>query len=99
MFRIFPEYADKPVYCHSWLLSPLLKDMLPPTSNILRFQEMFDIAPDEKPSNDVLLWVFKNPKLPKEDLPEDSSLQRKLKRFLLAGNQFLAGKGYLRMPV
>ena len=98
-FRIFPEYADKPVYCHSWLLSPLLKDMLPPTSNILRFQEMFDIAPDEKPSNDVLLWVFKNPKLPKEDLPENSSLQRKLKRFLLAGNQFLEGKGYLRMPV
>ena len=98
-FRIFPEYADKPVYCHSWLLSPLLKDMLPPTSNILRFQEMFDITLDEKPSNDVLLWVFKNPKLPKEDLPENSSLQRKLKRFLLAGNQFLEGKGYLRMPV
>lgn len=96
LYRLFPEYAGKPVYCHSWLLSPLLKDMLPQTSNILRFQEMFDIQLDEKPCNDVLLWVFKNPKLPKEDLPENSSLQRKLKRFYLEGNQFLEGKGFLR---
>ena len=96
LYRIFPEYADKPVYCHSWLLSPILKDMLPPASNILRFQEMFDIQIDEAPGNDVLLWVFKNPKLPKKDLPEDTSLQRKLKRFYLEGNQFKDGKGYLR---
>ena len=96
LYRIFPEYADKPVYCHSWLLSPILKDMLPPASNILRFQEMFDIQIDETPGKDVLLWVFKNPKLPKEDLPENTSLQRKLKRFYLEGNQFRDGKGYLR---
>lgn len=96
LYRIFPEYAPKAVYCHSWLLSPQLKEFLPEDSNILRFQEMFDIDPEEIPGTDVLLWVFKNPKLPKEDYPENTSLQRKLKQFFLSGGQFLEGKGYLK---
>jgi hypothetical protein len=33
-----------------------------------------------------------------EELPENTSLQRKLKQFLLGGGQFLEGKGYLRLP-
>lgn len=98
-YRIFPQYAGKPVYCHSWLLSPLLKDFLPEHSNILRFQELFAVETDETPGNDVLLWVFKNPRLPKEEYPENTSLQRKLKAFYLEGGQFLEGKGYLKLPV
>ena len=98
-YRLFPAYQGKPVYCHTWLLSPLLKDFLPAQSNILQFQKLFDITPDETPGNDVLLWVFKNPKLPKEDYPEDTSLQRKLKQFFLEGGQFTEGLGYLRLPL
>lgn len=94
--RFFPEYTGKPVYCHSWLLSPLLKDFLPESSNILHFQKLFDIEPDTVPGNDVLLWVFKNPKLPREDYPENTSLQRKLKQFFLDGGEFPEGKGYLK---
>ena len=99
LYRLFPEYAGRKVYCHSWLLSPQLNELLPETSNILRFQELFDIAPEGIPGNDVLLWVFKNPRLPKEDYPENTSLQRKLKQFFLNGGQFLEGAGYLRLPV
>ncbi len=99
LYRIFPACAGQPVYCHSWLLAPLLKELLPETSNILRFQEMFDIEPDTAPGKDVLLWVFKNPKLPKEEYPENTSLQRKLKKFFLDGGEFLEGKGYLRLPL
>lgn len=98
-YRLFPEYRGMPVYCHSWLLSPLLKDFLPEGSNILRFQELFDLDPEGIPGNDFLLWVFKNPKLPKAELPENTSLQRKLKQFLLDGGQFLEGKGYLQLPI
>lgn len=98
-YRLFPEYAGKKVCCHSWLMSPTLKDLLPETANILRFQEMFDIEPDGIPGNDVLLWVFKNPRLSRENYPENTSLQRKLKQFFLNGGQFLEGKGYLRLPV
>ena len=94
--RIFPEYADKKVYCHSWLLSPLLWDFLPEGSNILGFQELFHIESDDTPGKDVLLWVFKNPKLPREYYPETTSLQRKLKQFFLNGGEFLEGTGYLK---
>lgn len=99
LYRLFPEYEGKTVFCHSWLLSPLLKDFLPEGSNILRFQQMFEINPQGTPGNEVLLWVFKNPKLPKEDLPENTSLQRKLKRFFLEGGQFLEGWGQLLLPL
>ena len=100
LFRqLFPAYRDAPVYCHSWLLSPQLREFLPEGSNILCFQELFDIRPDSVPGKDVLLWVFKNPKLPMEDYPEDTSLQRKLKRFFLDGGAFLEGKGFLRLPL
>ena len=98
-FRLFPAYRGKRVFCHSWLLSPLLKEFLPADSNIMRFQELFDLDPEGTPGNDVLLWVFKNPKLPREALPEDTSLQRKLKAFFLNGGEFLEGKGYLRLPL
>lgn len=99
LYRLFPEYAGKKVYCHTWLLSPLLKAFLPENSNILRFQELFDMEPEGVPGNDIKLWVFKNPKLPIEEYPEDTSLQRKLKQFLLDGGQFLEGIGYLRLPM
>lgn len=99
LYRLFPEYNSTAVYCHSWLLSPLLRDFLPETSNILRFQEMFELEPAGIPGNDVLLWVFKNPKLPREEYPENTSLQRNIKRFLLNGGKFLEGIGYLYQPV
>lgn len=98
-YRLFPDYAGKTIYCHSWLMSPLLKDFLPENSNILQFQKLFDMEPEGIPGNGVILWVFKNPKLPKEEYPENTSLQRKLKKFFLDGGEFLEGKGYLRLPV
>lgn len=99
LYRLFPEYEGKHVFCHSWLLSPLLKDFLPAGSNILQFQKLFVITADELPGNDILLWVFKNPKLPKEDLPENTGLQRKLKAFFRSGGQFTEGHGILRLPL
>ena len=98
-YRLFPSYQGKPVYCHSWLMAPMLRDFLPEDSNILRFQELFDVTADTVPGKDILLWVFKNPRLPREDYPEKTSLQRKLKQFLLEGGQFLEGKGWLRLPL
>ena len=81
--------------CHSWLLSPDLPGLLKETSRILAFQRNFDIF-DPEPEDSVRQWVFKNPSLSDEALPEDTSLQRRLKAFLLAGNTFHAAHGRLR---
>ena len=93
--RVFPEYANAPVYCHSWLLSPTLSQLLPKDSNILRFQRSFQITPLDSASAGVLQWVFKNPSLPADQFPENTSLQRKLKAFLMDGGTFMDAKGYL----
>ena len=81
--------------CHSWLLSPDLQGLLEGTSRILAFQRNFHIF-DPEPEDSVRQWVFKNPNLSDEALPEDTSLQRRLKAFLLAGNTFRAAHGRLR---
>ena len=91
----FPDWAEAPIYCESWLLSPTLQTLLPAHSRILAFQRSFSITPLVPEENDVLQWVFKNPSLSPEELPEDTSLQRSLKAFLLAGGTFLNGEGFL----
>lgn len=90
----FPAYNSVPVHCNSWLLSPTLKELLPAESRILAFQRSFKITP-LKNSDCYCLWVFKNPKLPVEQFPEDTSLQRKLKAHLLDGGTFLDAEGVL----
>ena len=88
----FPDWADLPKTCESWLLSPVLKELLPPDSRILRFQEAFDLRED-LPENDAALeWVFhvaggQREGLNLSALPEETSLQRKMKALLLAGRK------------
>ena len=95
----FPEWQDAPMTCESWLLSPALKELLPPDSRILRFQRAFDLIPgadDEREA--VLQWVYhlappQQRGISLNDLPEDTSLQRNMKRFLLCGGIVTAASG------
>lgn len=83
--------------CYSWLLSPDLDEMLPPHSNILAFAHQYTLSeavPDEKYSH--LTFAFGVQEVPEDlsALPEDTSLRRKLKAWLLAGNCLRLGKGF-----
>lgn len=96
----FPLWADAPMECWTWLLNPVLKEMLPADSNILTFQTAFDITPTEDDPNDVLEWVFKLTEKQQEgidlaDLREDTSLQRKMKAYLLSGGQVYIAHGIM----
>lgn len=94
--RAFPAYRDAPYFCQSWLLSPQLGELLSPGSHILAFQRSFRLQAVPGQSQGVIQWVFKNPSLPPDRWPEDTSLQRKLKAFLLGGGVFQEGRGFLR---
>lgn len=83
-----------PIHCNFWLLSPTLKELLPEESHILQFQKSFRITPLGK-SDCYRLWVFKNPNLPVQEFPENTSLQRRLKAYLLDGGAFLDAEGIL----
>lgn len=91
----FPEYRDAPMFCSSWLLSPVLVRLLPEESRILQFQRSFHLLSTDPNSRGYVQWIFKKPHLSPEDYPEDTRLQRTLKTYLLQGNRFPAGKGVL----
>ena len=55
--KYFPKF-DYPVFtCHSWLLDPTLKEILPKESNILRFADMFTVTKSD-PSDALLGYIF-----------------------------------------
>lgn len=87
-------YRDAPMRCRSWLLSPTLKELLPAESRILDFQRSFSITPLES-GDSYRLWVFKDPRLTADKFPENTSLQRRLKAFLLDGGSFMEAEGAL----
>ena len=96
----FPDWANIPMRCHSWLLSPALKSLLDEGSNILRFQRAFDIDREEYESDDELQWVFKLTGDQQKDvdlraLPENTTLQRRMKDYLIAGGKIGSAAGFL----
>ncbi|MBO4299893.1 MAG: family 20 glycosylhydrolase [Clostridia bacterium] len=96
----FPEWAELPMQCSSWLMSPKLRELLPADANIPRFQRAFDITRVDAGSNGALGWVFqltgeqqKDVRI--ESLPENTTLQRRVKALLLAGGAVGAASGVL----
>lgn len=96
----FPEYADAPMYCETWLLSPTMKELLPEDSHIVHFQNAFDLSRTNPESKSAILWVFNRTAIQQKDmeladLPEDTALQRSMKALLLAGKAPGTAEGVL----
>jgi hypothetical protein len=94
--RIVPEFAEAPMVCDSWMLSPVLQDLLPGTSNILAFQASFDITRIDPENRHAIRWIFGRDDLTLEQLSERTWLQRKTKALLLAGGNIGAAVGTLQ---
>ena len=90
-----PRWADAPLWCESWLLSPALERLLRPASHILAFQRRFHIVETVPEAQDWREWIFDCNPAPIADLPEDTSLRRAVKRHLLAGGTIGVGVGVL----
>jgi hypothetical protein len=91
----YPEYAAADMICNSWLLSPALKELLPEDSNIVRFQKSFYVDYVDYENNNFLIWVYKRMDIPWEQLPEETSLQRRIKSFILSGGKIGWANGKL----
>ena len=90
-----PMYSDTPIFCASWLLSPSLEGLLSPTSRIAGFRRHFRIVRYLPEPEDYKQWVYKDPRLAPEDFPENTSLQRSIKQYVLAGGKVGEGIGLL----
>lgn len=93
MKTYYPDYENAPYLCHSWLLAPALADLLPPASHILAFQSLFTIEEADPDDQEYIQWIFKNPKLSRKELPETTSLQRKVKQMMMDGHNLGSARG------
>ena len=91
------EYIGKQVKCDTWLLSIKLKELLSENSKILNFQNCFDIIKVDEMNDGCFVWVFKqnyhqNYKL----LPENTSLQKKIKNIMINNGHLGSATGILK---
>lgn len=94
--KSFPEFKPKAFTCFSWLIDPQLKDMLKPTSNIVAFQSQFTVKfPKKSFGTAVYTFLFKKHVERIEDLCEDTSLQRTVKKHYLEGKYIYEPCGVL----
>ena len=91
----FPKHFDfhpQVFCCHSWLLAPQLKEILPPDSNILKFAADFTILSAEQDSDAE--WRIFGSKRPHE---QKTRLQQRAYAYLAAGNKIGCGLGVIQI--
>lgn len=92
----FPEFSPKAFYCHSWLLSTSLESMIGEKSKIVQFGNRFLRFPVFSDGLGHMSFVFPGCKAGEwQTLPENSSLQRKLKECYLRGDSILESAGII----
>ena len=79
--------------CDSWLLAPALKQFLPEDSNIVKFQNLFEIVNVHYRFPQAEQRIFDDIREDKENYPEDTTLRRKTKPFFMDGNDIGIGIG------
>lgn len=92
----YSEYDFKYFVCESWLLNPHIESIMGRKTNITRFGDMFDRFEIEEESDGVYISVFKvlEPKSI-DDLCEETSLQKNIKKFIKEGNRFKDYGGFI----
>lgn len=89
-----PDFHPKAVICGSWLFSPVLPEILPPDSNLCRFQKIGWLIPSTSPDSDALRRVFgvKAELQGVHAVPWKSSLQQKIGERIARGEKIPGGR-------
>lgn len=91
--KYYPDRTPKCFYCGSWLLDPTLADHLSPASNIVQFQRRFYCYCVKSSGREILSFIHPAPFGSYEELPENTSLERMMKKRYLAGDPVYAHCG------
>ena len=92
----YPGWKTVKLTCNTWMLMPELKEMLGKESNIIAFQNLFEIDTVDYDATWYMKWIFPGIENIDESLPERTTLQRKMKKYLLDGKKFGVAKGHLK---
>lgn len=91
----FSEWQGVRLTCNTWMLMPELQGFLNRDSNIIAFQNLFEIVSIDRDATWYMGWIYPGYEKIDEHLPENTLLQRELKKYLLVGNKFGIAKGYI----
>lgn len=91
----YPEYAPEVILCSSWLLDPLLGDLMGEESRLAGFMNCFVKYPHKDAGQSVFGFVFPKRYDSLETLPEDTGLRRKLKQLYIDGGCIHAYSGII----
>lgn len=89
--------SDKPYVCHSWLLYPGLDEVLNETSNIREFRRHFKVVQVDYNEREAEWRVFGKVLKNIAEYPEETSLQKRMKKYLLSGRPLGNGWGILKL--
>ncbi len=92
---LFPERDFKAIGCVSWLLSAELPKLLPEGSNILAFGNKYHRLPVKCDGRPPFGFLYPKNAERYEELSEDTSLQRKVKKLYLSGGHILMCAGLI----
>lgn len=92
----YPDLANAEYRCHSWLLDNQLKGMLNENSNIINFQNRFEIFDEGEIGTDFIEWLYNTESTDYSVLPENTALQRNMKIHLLSGGVIYNAYGRLK---
>lgn len=90
----FKEYSFKYYICDSWLLYEGNKAFMDSKSNIISFANLFEHKYSYE-SVQAIKYIFGKKKFSNNKYKEDTSLQRNVKKHLLAGGKLGAGIGII----
>lgn len=93
----YPEHTGNMIFASSWIIDPKLEEILGPNSKITHLGRRFVRYPQRSPGMHVFGNVFAKQLegKPYEDLPEDTSLMRGLKKLYLDGGHIYAYGGLI----
>lgn len=94
--KYYPEWETVKMTCDTWMLMPELKGLLGEDSNIVAFQNLFEIDTIDYNVTWYMDWIFPGNTNIDESLPERTTLQRNIKKYLLDGKKFGVAKGHLK---
>ncbi len=91
--RHFPERPVTAFSCSSWILDARLESLLPPTSNLVRFQREVYLVPTGLGDDSLLRNVFGRVPADLSKAARDTSLQRAILEVLGSGRSLPTGGG------
>lgn len=92
--EVFPDFEPKAYICDSWLLGRELPRFVKESSNIFAFLREYYNVPRSGSNEDTLNFLYKaSPDVDLSTLPENSSLQKGIKEWMMSGKIMYSGKG------